>query len=104
DAVDGIRPHVQAIWRSLSGEERARFLRHAAVWWDVHRHRIPPETAELLAQARASGQLRLQRAAYLGSKGLSTGPAALLRPAGRRAVVPVPAARIFDCRGIRRDP
>lgn len=104
DAVDGIRPHVQAIWRSLSGTERARFLRHAAVWWDVHRHRIPVETEELISQARASGQLRLQRAAYLGAETLSSGPAALVRPVGRAATLPIPAQRIFDCRGIRRDP
>lgn len=104
DAVDGIRPHVQAIWRSLSGEERARFLRHAAVWWDVHRHRIPAETEGLLSQARASGQLRLQRAAYLGAKSLSSGPAAVVRPSGRTVTLPIPAQRIFDCRGIRRDP
>lgn len=30
DAIDGVRPHIKAIWRSLPPVECARFLRHAA--------------------------------------------------------------------------
>lgn len=104
DAVDGIRPHVQAIWRSLPPAERARFLRHAAIWWDVHRHRIPPASDAVIRAALASGQLRLQRAAFLGAEAQGGGAVARFRPFARSRVVEVAAARIFDCRGIRRDP
>jgi uncharacterized NAD(P)/FAD-binding protein YdhS len=36
--VDGLRPHVQAIWRAMPSESRRRFLEHARPWWDIHRH------------------------------------------------------------------
>ncbi|MCJ9672405.1 MULTISPECIES: FAD/NAD(P)-binding protein [unclassified Neorhizobium] len=41
--VDGLRPQTQALWQSLTAEQRSRFLRHALAWWNVHRHRVAPE-------------------------------------------------------------
>lgn len=41
--VDGLRPQTQALWQSLTAEQRSRFLRHALAWWNIHRHRIAPE-------------------------------------------------------------
>lgn len=105
DAVDAIRPHVREIWRSLPLAERARFLRHAAPWWDVHRHRIPPASDSRMSQALRDGRLRQIRGAFLGATRLPDGSLqAQILPRG--AVVPqrIAAARIVDCRGIRRDP
>jgi uncharacterized NAD(P)/FAD-binding protein YdhS len=31
------------IWQRLTQRDRVRFLRHVRVYWDVHRHRLPPE-------------------------------------------------------------
>ncbi|GAB1478966.1 FAD/NAD(P)-binding protein [Paracoccaceae bacterium] len=105
DAVDGIRPHVRSIWRALPAAERARFLRHAATWWDVHRHRMPPASEAEIRRALASGQLVLQRAAFLGAEaGGPQGRRLTLRPKGADAPVTLDAARVIDCRGIRRDP
>lgn len=56
--LDGLRPHVHALWRDWSIAERNRFLRHARPWWDVHRHRLSPPVAEKLDHLIASGQLR----------------------------------------------
>jgi uncharacterized NAD(P)/FAD-binding protein YdhS len=58
-AIDGMRPFTQEIWRSLSVEDRRRFLRHLRPWWDVHRHRMPPSVAAQIDAARTSGQLRI---------------------------------------------
>jgi uncharacterized NAD(P)/FAD-binding protein YdhS len=43
--IDALRPVTQELWLSLPPAERARFLRHMRPWWDVHRHRLPPEVA-----------------------------------------------------------
>ncbi|GHH66185.1 hypothetical protein GCM10017673_11530 [Streptosporangium violaceochromogenes] len=59
--VDGLRPQAQALWTRLSPEERRRFLRLVARYWEVHRHRIPPATAARIAELRAQGQLRVLR-------------------------------------------
>ncbi|GAA4007984.1 FAD/NAD(P)-binding protein [Sphingomonas humi] len=56
-AVDAIRPHSLAIWRSLPHADRRRFLRHARPQWDVHRHRIAPQVAEQIKGMIAAGQL-----------------------------------------------
>lgn len=98
DAVDGIRPHVAALWRAWGEANRRRFLRHAASFWEVHRHRVPPESARWLREARDRGQLRVLR----GRFDRVTPEGARVRTAAE--VVTLPAGRVIDCRGIRRDP
>jgi uncharacterized NAD(P)/FAD-binding protein YdhS len=58
-AVDSLRPHSQALWRSWSEPEQRRFLRHARPWWDIHRHRIAPEVAGRLKQLIQGGQVHI---------------------------------------------
>ena len=57
--IDSLRPRTQDIWRSLAHEEQKRFLRHVRVYWDVHRHRVAPEIADILADMQSEGQVRL---------------------------------------------
>lgn len=105
DAVDGIRPHVHSIWRGLPPVEKARFLRHASTWWDVHRHRIPPESEQRIQAALASGQLVLRRATFLGAEREGDGTHCVeIRPNGEDKTIRPAAARVIDCRGIGRDP
>jgi uncharacterized NAD(P)/FAD-binding protein YdhS len=59
EAVDSIRPCIASFWQSWSLAERRRFLRHLQPWWDVHRHRMAPQTAARVAQLAAAGQLTL---------------------------------------------
>lgn len=66
--VDGLRPHTQRLWRRLDDDERARFLRHVRPYWEAHRHRIAPEVAQELEQARAAGQLDVQAAHLLHAR------------------------------------
>lgn len=102
DAVDGIRPHVSAIWRAWPEAERRRFLRHAASFWEVHRHRLPPESGRWLADARARGQLRVLRGRFQGAEAAPGHTCIRIGTAG--GPVTLRAARAIDCRGIRRDP
>ncbi|MET0289423.1 MAG: FAD/NAD(P)-binding protein [Pseudoxanthomonas sp.] len=60
--MDEVRPHVQALWRSLQAADQRRFLRHVVRYWDIHRHRIAPHIHELLQTLQASGQLRVRAA------------------------------------------
>jgi uncharacterized NAD(P)/FAD-binding protein YdhS len=55
--IDGLRPATQEIWHAMPAEERARFVRHLRPWWDVHRHRIPPDVGDRIEGAIARGQL-----------------------------------------------
>lgn len=59
--IDGLRPHLSALWADLPAEERGRFLRHARSTWERMRHRMPPQVSEHLAMLEREG--RLQRVA-----------------------------------------
>ena len=104
DVVDGLRPHLQAIWRDLPLSSRRSFLRHASPFWEVHRHRMPPASHERLMQARAIGRLRLLRGRFEEAEMDEAGRlvARVSGPDGRQRELPV--SRIIDCRGVRRDP
>lgn len=105
DVVDMVRPQVQTIWQGLAAPERARFLRHAATWWEVHRHRMPESSAKDLAAAQASGQLAILRAGFLGADLRDDGRLAVtLKPRQRDVPTVLACDHIIDCRGIRRDP
>ncbi|MFT4247268.1 MAG: FAD/NAD(P)-binding protein [Pseudomonas sp.] len=60
--MDALRPHGQALWRSLCRADQRRFLRHLVRYWDAHRHRVAPEVHARLRAMRTSGQLRVHRA------------------------------------------
>lgn len=102
DAVDGIRPYVSSIWQHWSDPERRRFLRHVASWWEVHRHRMPPQSAELIEAAIDRGQLRILRARFLGSSTAENQITVRIQTAAGHEEHAV--HRVIDCRGIRRDP
>jgi uncharacterized NAD(P)/FAD-binding protein YdhS len=55
--IDALRPVTQTLWLSLPLAERARFLRHVRPWWDVHRHRLPPEIAQRVDRLLRLGHL-----------------------------------------------
>ncbi|MFF3409817.1 FAD/NAD(P)-binding protein, partial [Streptomyces sp. NPDC002742] len=58
-ALDSLRPHTARLWRSLTPEERAAFLRREGTLWNTHRHRMAPTTAESVARARTARRLRV---------------------------------------------
>ncbi|WP_246275531.1 FAD/NAD(P)-binding protein [Brasilonema bromeliae] len=55
--IDALRPVTQEIWQTLPLKEQKRFLRHVKAYWEVHRHQIAPEIADVLDAAEESGQL-----------------------------------------------
>ncbi|MDZ8185497.1 MAG: FAD/NAD(P)-binding protein [Nostoc sp. ChiSLP02] len=55
--IDAIRPVTQQLWQALPLTEQKRFLRHVKAYWEVRRHRIAAEIAQVLDAAMESGQL-----------------------------------------------
>ena len=84
--------------------ERRRFLRHAATWWDVHRHRMPPESHARIADALARGQLRILRGTLAGAALAGAGRLAGDRPVAGTRSRDDAVGQIVDCRGTRREP
>ncbi len=40
--IDSLRPRSAELWRDLDEANQRRFLRHARIFWDIHRHRVAP--------------------------------------------------------------
>jgi len=59
DAVNVARQAAPQLWHRLPLSERGRFLRHVRTYWDVHRHRMPPQTDARLQALRQAGQMQL---------------------------------------------
>ncbi len=98
-AFDALRPVTQRIWSRLSDAERRRFLRHLRTHWEVHRHRMAPETGAAVARLKARGQLRVH-AGRMQSFAVAGGSAvALYRPRGERPSRELRAARVVNCTG-----
>jgi uncharacterized NAD(P)/FAD-binding protein YdhS len=54
-----LREQSERLWSKLPIEERRRFLRHLKSFYDAHRYRMAPETADLIAAARRDGQIEI---------------------------------------------
>ncbi len=59
EVVTFVRQLAPALWRRLPESEKKRFIRHLAAHWSSHRHRLPSQLAEHLADLRRSGRLRV---------------------------------------------
>lgn len=57
--IDGVRPHVEAIWRAWSRDEKLSFWRHGARHWLHRRHRAAPGTRDAIDRLIAGGRLSL---------------------------------------------
>ncbi len=57
DILDALRPHLPSLWRRLPIADQRLFLRHVARYWEVHRHRMPPQTARRVTGLRCTGRL-----------------------------------------------
>jgi uncharacterized NAD(P)/FAD-binding protein YdhS len=61
DVIAAFRPHVSAVWNGLAEAEQARIQRHLMRYWEIHRHRIAPESACALEDLQVTGRIDVGR-------------------------------------------
>lgn len=98
-AIDGLRPHVQAIWRDWSHGERIRFLRHVRPWWDVHRHRLAPQVAERIDHLTAAGALSICAGRIVSIERRLDGLKVIWTARGEREPIETLATLVVNCTG-----
>jgi len=103
-AVDALRPHTQRLWRAMSVEQRRRFLRHARVYWDIHRHRMAPEIEAALRALIDSGRLEIVAGRIVAARRIDGQIAVDILRRGGGAIVTQRFARIIDCTGLSESP
>ncbi len=94
--MDGLRPVTQDLWKSWTPEQQRRFLRHAAPFWNVHRHRMAPDVAAEVANLQDNGRLVVQRGRLQALQRQGDGVIATIQGQSR------PAALVVNCTGFER--
>jgi uncharacterized NAD(P)/FAD-binding protein YdhS len=97
--LDSMRPLIPKIWRSLGVKEQARFIRHARPYWDVHRHRLPPQVFKILDDLREEGRLKVQAARIEGFKEKDGAVEVSLRPRHSDKREILTAGFVINCTG-----
>jgi uncharacterized NAD(P)/FAD-binding protein YdhS len=101
--IDALRPVTQELWRRASQRERARFLRHLRVHWDVHRHRLAPEVARQISQAVATAQLDFEAGRVLACNVANDGLTVRMRPRGSSGPAILAVQYVINCTGPASD-
>lgn len=101
--IDGLRPFNQRIWQSWTDHTKRQALRHLRPWWNIHRHRLPPELHERLTAAVRSGQVELVAAEFVGIERAGAHIRATVRPRGGQERKVLDVALVYDCGGVTVD-
>jgi uncharacterized NAD(P)/FAD-binding protein YdhS len=57
--INSLRPVTQELWLGLPLPEKKYFMQHLSRYWNVARHRMPPEAAQVIDELRGTGQLQI---------------------------------------------
>ena len=95
--IDALRPNVNAIWGRLPNGERRHFLRRAASYWNIHRHRAPAPAHEAYEWFQSQGRLTHEKGAVRFSADRETSIDVEVRTAAGANVLNV--AAVVNCTG-----
>lgn len=101
--VDGLRPYNQRLWQSWPEREKRQFLRHVRPWWNIHRHRLPPDLHDGLVRAIANRHVEVMAGEFVDIErdGVNVRATVRLRSTDLRKTMEV--ARVYDCGGVSVD-
>ena len=103
EAIDSLRPHVQAIWLGWSQAERRAFLRHLRPWWDVHRHRLAPGVARRIGLLMRGRELVVRAGEVTGLALTRDNVEVSWRPRGVRVLRRLSVGAVVNCAGLLGD-
>jgi uncharacterized NAD(P)/FAD-binding protein YdhS len=99
--IDALRPITSELWAELPDRERRRFTRHLQAYWDVHRHRLPPESARTIADLQQDGSLIVTAGRVRGAAETRHSIAVERQLRGDRHVQNDAFDRVINCTGPR---
>jgi len=99
-AIDGVRPHVQAVWGAWPASERQLFLRRLRPFWEIHRHRAPSHLLDAIERERAAGTIEVVAGAIasLRMDAANTHAEVVVRTA-QGSLRAIRASRVINCSG-----
>ncbi|KPI04857.1 hypothetical protein OK074_4521 [Actinobacteria bacterium OK074] len=98
--LDGLRPVTAELWVALTPAERAEFLERDGSLWNVHRHRMPPTTAETVRRLRCARRLRVHAGRVTGAADRGDGTLAVrVTPSGGGRERELVVGWVVNCTG-----
>ncbi len=101
--IDGLRPFLPQLWQRLTEEEKLRFLRHVRPFWEVHRHRLPPQLKAFMLKLQNEGQLIVKAAYIQGFCEQFDGVEVVLKPRHKNQTEIIRVGRVINCTGPNMD-
>lgn len=97
--IDGMRPINTKLWQAFTPRQRKQFMRHARWLWESARHRLAPQSAEIIQQLRDEGRLQIHAARVLAVDG--EGPLDVtVQSRGNRLVTTLQADVVVQATGL----
>jgi uncharacterized NAD(P)/FAD-binding protein YdhS len=94
-----LRSMTPALWTMLGDPGRGSFLRHAAPYWETHRHRVAPAVDDVVCGLLASGQLVVRAASLVSLEGHRGFVNARIQPRGGSRRETLAVSTVVNCTG-----
>ncbi|MBC3541434.1 FAD/NAD(P)-binding protein [Rufibacter sediminis] len=97
--VDALRESIPVLWQNFTLAEKKQFLRHVRPYWEVHRHRMPHTSAQLLQALQQKGQLDVRAAALVNMQENGTKAQVQLRERRTHQLQTLEVDLVINCTG-----
>ena len=99
EVVTTARLVAPQIWQQLPLPQRRRFLRHVRSYWDIHRHRLPPDVRRGIETLQSSGKLQVHAGRLAAVQPQGSRLAVSFHPRSLRALKTVLVDKLINCTG-----
>jgi uncharacterized NAD(P)/FAD-binding protein YdhS len=103
NVIDHIRTQVPQIWSYLPMEERKGFLRHIRPFWEIHRHRIPEVSHEIIQENIMSEKIKVLAGRLTDIIQEQNRAKVLLRVRGKQEEKILAVDKVVNCTGPQTD-
>lgn len=90
--IDSLRPFTNPIWQQWSEKERYKFMTRLLTLWNIHRHRMAPQIADIVEDLERAGRLRRIQASV---RAVQSGPVIVTKTGSLKADA------VINCLGYR---
>lgn len=97
--VDGLRPHLSAIWRSLSLDDRKRFLRFLRPYWEIHRHRMATQISAAFGELHDAGKIEFVAGQIATAQATNAGVELIIEQRHSKHRLAIAADWVINCTG-----
>lgn len=99
DYIAALRPATPTLWARLPEVEKRRFIRHLQPYWDVHRHRVAPETYDRFIEASGSGRIVSLAGRIMGIDPDGEGVRVSYQRRGTDQIEHIDVSKVINCTG-----